>query len=372
MDGAFEPSILTEQLDLGLEIARPLERPPALPRRRGRDLLAGIQLLPEQRLGAFSPLQLEMVVAHWLHENVARRYARVIRFGGPGDKGRDVVGYESAQTDDPWDNYQCKQLTRNLAPGDVWAELGKLIYWTGQGTFSVPRRYTFVAPRGAGPRVHDLLSNVEALRAGLIENWPKHCGGLSALKGIQETIAVFAFPELDLVTGMRIVEDLKDSAIYPVLFGGGLTKPRPPDRPPPEQIAGHELPYIGCLIDAYDDHCPEQIAGADDALTHAEYGPHLRDSRRDFYCAESLREFSKDVLVEPDDFKSLQNEMYHGVKHTAARDFDSGYERVLEVCEQATVVQVSDHPLRSDLNPADRSGMCHQLANDGRLVWKRL
>jgi hypothetical protein len=79
------------------------------------------------------------------------------------------------------------------------------------------------------------------------------------------------------------------------------------------------MPYVGCLVDAYDDHCDQAIQSSDDALSHDTYGEHLRSSRKDFYCAESLREFSKDVLIEPDDFESLQQEIYDGVKYTIDR-----------------------------------------------------
>lgn len=63
--------------------------------------------------------------------------------------------------------------------------------------------------------------------------------------------------------------------------------------------------------------------------------------------------------------------MYDGIKYTVNRDFPSGYDRVLAVCEQAVSTQISDHPLRDALHPADRTGICHQLANDGRVAWKR-
>jgi hypothetical protein len=307
-----------------------------------------------------------------LNDVVARKYARVLRVGGPGDRGRDVVGYDSATSNDPWDNYQCKRYSSKLAPADLWLELGKLVYWVHNGAYSTPRQYTFVAPLGASPKCLDLLQDHEKLRVGLINNWATRCRGLCPLAAIRDAIASFAFPIFDVATAERIVDDLRGTAVFPVLFGGGLTKPRPIDRVPPDEIAAEEIPYVGKLIDAYGEHCTTTpISTAEAALAHETYGPHLRSSRREFYCAESLREFSKDVLIEPDDFSSLQEAVYDGVKYTADRDFPSGYDRVLAVCEQAAAVQVGDHPLSGDLTPADRSGMCHQLANDDRLTWRK-
>jgi hypothetical protein len=349
----------------------PLGEPPALPPRRGSELLSGLALLPEQRIRAFSAEQLELLVKHWLYETVRPRYPRVLVPAGPGDKGRDVVAHESATAEDPWENYQCKQYAKPLTPSDVWSELGKLVFWTSQDAFSVPRRYTFVAPLGCGAQLQDLLRKPEEIRRRLAEAWDTHCGKLCSYQAIETQLANFAFPPMEVLTAGQIVDDLKGSPIYAVLFGGGLTKPRPADSPPPEAIAPNELPYIAALLDAYREHATQPLPTAELALSHDTYGPHLRWSRREFYCAESLHEFSKDVLLAPDDFPGLQQQIHDGITHTVAREFPSGYERVLAVCEQATRVQIDDHPLKGDLRPADRAGICHQLANDGRVAWRR-
>lgn len=268
----------------------PLREPPTLPARRGSDLITGISLMPEQRLKAFAPAELELVVLHWLHEISRGTYKRIVEFAGPGDKGRDVVGYESATAEDPWDNYQCKQYEKKLAPGDIWLELGKLVYWTSKGAFSVPRKYTFVAPRGCGPTVRDLLNNPEKLRKGLLAKWDSHCLSLCGRAEIEPALARFQFPTLAVASTSEIIQGLKGAAIYPVLFGGGLTKPRPADRPPPEEIAAYELPYIGRLVEAYDEHCEQGVTSAAKARSHERYGPHLNEqSPRLLLCRVAAR-----------------------------------------------------------------------------------
>ncbi len=47
---------------------------------------------------------------------------------GPGDRGRDVIGFEHDTAEDPWDNYQCKQYEKKLEPADIYSEIGKLVY----------------------------------------------------------------------------------------------------------------------------------------------------------------------------------------------------------------------------------------------------
>jgi hypothetical protein len=341
-----------------------------LPRKRGSELHGGLPLLPAQRLAVFAPDQLEIVVGYWLNEVVRPKYARIYRYGQSGDKGRDVAGYVSDDSQTPWDNYQCKRYAKSLAPSDLWADIGKLVYWVTEGTYEAPREYTFVSPKGAGAKAAEVLDDAERVRAGLIENWTRYCGGLCSLAEIQESIETFSFPNFRIASGDQIAGDLKNSAVYPALFGGGLTKPRPANQIPPDEIATHELPYIDCLIEAYEDHCHTEVGSADQAREHPMYGAHLVESRRDFYCAESLREFSKDVLIDPDEYVSLQEVVFDGVKYIHAQSFPSGYERVLAVCAQSAAVQVGDHPLGGELTPADRSGICHQLANDGRWRWK--
>lgn len=350
---------------------QPLRAPRPLSPRRGRDLLIGISLPPEKRLQAFSPDDLEILLEHWMHHTLGARYANVAEYAGAGDLGRDRAGFDGPLGTDPWDNYQCKQYGRKLSPGDVYTEIGKLVYHVTRGAYSRPRRYAFVAPKGLSPQALDLLADPEKLREGLKRAWGKRCAKLCPLGDIYADLDAFVFPEFQSITAGQIVDDLKDATVYPYFFGGGLTKPRPPDRLAPEEIADHELPYVQQLVAAYNDHCSAPVTTVQAALGLEPYGAHLRTSRQDFYCAESLREFSKDAFPEPRTFDELQRLVGDGVRHTVARDHPSGYDRVLATCEQATVVQLGDHPLAGEVNPADRSGMCHQLANDDRIRWIR-
>jgi hypothetical protein len=342
---------------------------PALPRRRGYELAVGPPVDPVRRLAGASPEELENIVLYWLHERLEENYDRVVKWGGSGDKGRDVAGY----IDEPesWDNFQCKRLGSKLSPALIWSELGKLVYWTFRGAFEAPRRYVFVSPMGVSAKTREKLEDAEVIRKGLKSNWKKHCADLCDLPEIEKYLADFQFPELDVVDGGQIVDDLNGTPIYSVFFGGGLSKPRPPVTPPPPKIDSHELGYVNALVDAYDDHCDTSVSSPEDAFDHATYGPHLEESRANFYSAECLREFSKDVLVPPDRYEDLQEQLNVGIQPKLAEEYPSGYHRVLAVSGHVTVVQISDHPLRSDLEPADRIGVCHQLANDGRIQWRK-
>jgi hypothetical protein len=54
--------------------------------------------------------QLEAFVREWV--GYKKAYVEVQRFTGPGDMGRDVVGYlTNHRHDGPWHNYQCSWAT---------------------------------------------------------------------------------------------------------------------------------------------------------------------------------------------------------------------------------------------------------------------
>jgi hypothetical protein len=346
-----------------------LAAPRPLPRRRGRELMSGINLVPERKLQALDDEDLERVVEWWVHERTADRYAHVVGHGGTGDKGRDVAGYTVAVGRDPWDNYQCKQYGSRLGPAEVAAEAAKLVFYVNRGDYSCPRKYYFAAPKGISSQATDLISNHDQLRTRLSDRWDKDYGNLCSSADIDGALAEFEFPEFVPVDPSTIIADLRRSSSYPYFFGGGFTKPRPTNKTPPDAIGPEELRYVNELIAAYAEHHGNRLASVESALTHAEYGPDLKGSRQDFYCAESLREFSRDVFPDVDVFAELQQLVHQGIRFTLARGFPNGFDRSLAVREHSTTIELGDHPLAGEVDPADRSGICHQLVNEGAFRW---
>ena len=102
-------------------------------------------------------------------------YAQVQRFTGASDGGMMCGFTDANKLQGVWDNYQCKHYDHALHPGDVWPEIGKLLWYTFNQQFAVPRRYYFVAPRGVGTSLNGYLSNAPELKKALIEGWDKNC-----------------------------------------------------------------------------------------------------------------------------------------------------------------------------------------------------
>ncbi|WP_309252308.1 ABC-three component system protein [Escherichia coli] len=61
--------------------------------------------------------------------------------------------------------------------------------------------------------------------------------------------------------------------------------------------------------------------------------------------------------------------MYHGVIDVCEDYHLSGFARMKETMKHATTIAVTSNPLVTSIKTQDRQGICHQLANDDRLIW---
>lgn len=88
-----------------------------------------------------------------------RKYKNIIRYTGAGDMGLDILCFHTDQFfDGPWDNVQCKRYTCQLQPAQVYVELGKIIYYSFIGAYSVPTNYYVAASKGVGLKLKKLLA----------------------------------------------------------------------------------------------------------------------------------------------------------------------------------------------------------------------
>lgn len=113
---------------------------------------------PQQQLLLYSPDQWEGFVHEWAYYCLKNQYRWVQRFSGSGDRGNDIAGFaDDKRLLGVWDNYQCKHYAHALTRGDIWSELGKVLWYALNGEYRVPRRYYFVAPKGVGTSLAALL-----------------------------------------------------------------------------------------------------------------------------------------------------------------------------------------------------------------------
>jgi hypothetical protein len=327
----------------------------------------------------------EEFTAEWLWARTAPRgeYVDLRRYGGAGDKGLDVVAFTTKNDfDGEWDSYQCKRYGQaGLMPTNIYLELAKLIYYsfTKAPPFNkvhrTPRRHTFVAPHGAGTTLSHLLKNPQLLREKLRENWVTYCQdqlaeGLSVpLEGeLLQYFDAFDFALFGDVTPATLVTEHAATPYHVARFGGGLP-PRPEPDAPPSEPTESESTYVRKMLDAYGDHLGATVDTPTDlSASNPPLRRHFDRQRELFYCAESLKSYSRDTLPEGA-YKGLQDEVYDGVFEVCEKPHPSGYERMREVVQAAGALPIAGHALATVAKNRDKQGVCHQLANEDRVTW---
>jgi hypothetical protein len=332
----------------------------------------GIPIPKIDRLKIFSPGEWEEFTLEWAH-SMRDQYKDVERCGGAGDMGRDVIATDKNDPD-IWDNYQCKHYDNGLTPSDVWLELGKLVYYTFVEAYTYPRFYFFVAPKGVGTKLSNLLKKPDKLKEQLKLQWKEQCEKKITKSEDVELSCEFEkyldgldFSVFKAIQPLTIIEQHSRTRWHAARFGGGLPA-RPDFDAPPEVIASEEVNYVKALLEVYSEVLSKSVAGACDLITHQKYSRHLSNSRTAFYSAEALRTFSRDTLP-PGPFKKLQSLVKAGVADTLDRDHRLMFDRVVAVTGYAELLPITDNPLIERLTILDKKGICHQLVNDGDFGW---
>jgi hypothetical protein len=347
-------------------------------------LLVGSIVPPIDRLKIISPSEYEEIIEEWIFEYLNKEYENVVRVGGAGDKGRDVIALvkDSRDGQEVWDNYQCKHYNGPLAPSQMWVEFGKLCYYSFIGVYTIPRKYYLVSPHGVGGKLYDFILKPQSLKTELIKEWDNHC-----FKKITKTKEVclsgdfkkyvenFDFSIVDVINPIKFIEQYQKTSYFPIRFGGGLNKI--PDRPKnaPEEINQNEMVYVKKLFDAYSSHKKQEINNLNDLKAYKLLWKHFNRQRIYFYQAESLKVFERDSMpYGVHAFEDLKSEVFHGIIDTVYSHYPDGFERVKATTQQARNLVVSGENIFSNfINGNDKSGICHHLANEEELeeevVW---
>ena len=342
----------------------------------------GIPIPPVRLLQVMSPDDWEGFTEEWLSFHRGQgKYRSIRRYSGPADLGLDVVAFTSDNGfDEAWDSYQCKKYGHALHPGDLYAETGKIIYHSFQCTppfnqaCRVPRRHVFVSPLGVGITAGRMLKDPKRLREQVRKKWESHCvPGLGAateapLKDeFLEYFEAFDFSIFEDRTGVELIEDHAQTVFHAVRFGGGLPPRRKPGAPPNEPTDSESL-YLRKLFDAYGDHLGKHVTAQSDL--ESDMRQHYNRQRVLFYSAESLRNFARD-RTPPRTFSSLQDDVYHGIVDVYEAEYGDALKRLRATITTAGLVNVSGNALVGVTKVADKQGICHQLANDDSLTWKK-
>lgn len=181
---------------------------------------------------------------------------------------------------------------------------------------------------------------------------------------LEEIIAEAARPK-----GRRDFSDVCDAVESAI-----RRMPRPTIQTPPDDHAPHEQEYIEALYEAYGDAADLDSFDHSSLANYPEYDEDLKERRIDYFSAESIRcsinELQGTELQ--DQFSVLKSEMYAGVRSTAMKRYDDGFERMLSVMEQAVNAPVTQYILSRSpywINNRIKQGVCHFLVKDRKLRW---
>lgn len=339
-------------------------------------VLFGRTIPPQQQILLYSSEEWEELILEWVHSQRVK-YSDVRRFAGANDMGIDVAGLTGEKSlHGIWDNFQCKHYNKALTPSIASVEIAKILWHSFNKQFVPPRKYYFVAPCGCGTSLTRLLGNPVGLRDYVIKNWDKQCsGGITqkqtiALGGaFRSYVEAFDFSIFSSRTSLEVIDEHRTTPYYAIRFGGGLPD-RPAVLPPPVDLDAKESRYVQQLFDAYSDHTKIEISNLVGLGTRQDLIEHFHRQRELFYHAEALRNFARDT-VPAGTFEDLQSEVHAGVIDVEAAQHHDGYARVNAVTHAAVMLPLTSNALISVVKVQDKKGICHQLANDGRLHWRK-
>lgn len=342
-----------------------------------------IVLEPLRVLRSFNDDQFEQMIEEWQTYYKGKKYKRVMRPAGTGDKGQDIRCTGNGLLEDLY-IFQAKNYNHKLGASDVFPDMAKCCFYTFIGEYKTPIEYKFVSPLGISPDLDKLFADRAQLKKELIDRWNTLCASKInkpnkiLLEGdLLAHVEKFNFAIFGHITPQELVDGIKETCYYTKYFGQ-LNKARPLAVAPPPEIAQNELVYIGKIMDAYDEYLGKHV---EDVNKLKEINPMLWNDfnrhREYFYSAEVLRTFSREVYP-PDSqwFEGVKQEIYHAIIQDIEADAKNGFERLRKVMDRMTSLTVGGANLQTSIPiyVQDRRGLCHHLANDSEheeIRWKK-
>lgn len=357
-------------------MTKPLPLPKGVNRLSNTEILTGNVVPPLERLSIVDEDTYEDMVLEWL-TSYDDKYEKLMRFGGSGDKGIDVIAYTN-YTKKKFELYQCKHYKNPLAPGDAYLEFGKLIYYTLNNDYKCPEKYFFVSPLGIGAKLQRMIDDPLSLKENLIREWDSKCKSkitstkdIPLDKTITDYINAFDFTIVSSIEPIKFIEDYKKTNYFAYRFGGGLQKTRKIISSSPKKISSNEIPYIKNIYDAYSSRLNKPIKSATDFIKEKGLPEHFLRQRNNFYHADSLEQFSRDALPKGNiAFEELKEEILEQIIEVyESTSYIDGVEKMDETIKMAKTGIYTSNPLSGELKSQDKSGICHHLSNESKIKW---
>ena len=341
---------------------------------------AGLPVQPLDRLAQFNDVDFERFTLEWANGYLAKHVPGVYEIqwrGSAGDKGRDIIVWFGPPDVSPrrcW-LYQCKHYESRLGTDTAAVEIGKLLYYTSEGSYPIPEKFWFVTHQGVTNPLQDLLDDSAKLKEFILSNWEKYCSRAITAKvtvalteKLKSYIEAFNFGIFHAKQPHELIVEHSETPYHLTVFGAPLIN-RPPPPTPPSAVAATENGYILQLFSVIAEQLGAPVSATADFSTNPEMWRLFSRSRVTFYSAEGLKELARDQMADASFFETFLQHFADGLFHTYTRDWSSGLCRLQATAQAAQSLQLEAHVLTPHATPNDRQGVCHHLANIGDIIW---
>jgi hypothetical protein len=330
---------------------------------------------PQGRIQLYNDDDWEEFIREWATA-LEPGYVQIKRFGGAGDRGADVAAIRTDRGfEGSWDCFQAKHYSSTLGFSDAGPEMLKVFRSVEAGHWSMPDTYQFLAPRGCGTQLNQLLSQPKNLKKRFLQELhdpDKPLGNGVSANALAATVALATSTDFSMFKSVELLDAValhRTTPYHVERFGSPLAE-RPAHEMPPAGLAPTETRYVEQLLEVYNErHACDDIR-SDNVGEHGDVGEHFRRQREAFYKAESLRVYARDS-VPPGTFERLQDDIHSGVVDVADDTHPDGWTRLTKVLTQVVNLPLDHHTLIQASYLDDRKGICHQLANGDRITWVR-
>ncbi len=318
--------------------------------------------------------------AFWcLKEDGKSKYEDVLHIGGAGDKGVDVIAFVDQKTK-KCDIYQCKHYNHPINRSDIIGEIGKFLYFMWKGEIAIPESYYLMGPEGMSGLFTHIYTDPNKLKKAIQDSWMKDIAGniekgkIHSLEGELETfVESFDYTKFKVYSVNRFLKDLLDCKmrfVYFQYFGFHKEYMHRIKKPTPTELDEYERKYIGHLLAAYND--VDGVSGIDEeSVKSSEFAGHYNRSRDEFWLAESVKKMDEENSPgDKDEFEELKDDMEDYVADTYEQTYKDANQRMRAVTDKSTSMPKKDRIISSELGVRELKGVCFQLSNEDRLIWK--
>ena len=163
-----------------------------------------------------------------------------------------------------------------------------------------------------------------------------------------------------------------DPADQKIHIGGHIIN-LPPELLPPDDIDDEEIPYVNGLLLAYADASGSNPLTKDEiAKLKGKYKDNFVEQRINYYSAVRICRIIRESYANPEEeTKAWKGQTFDYISDTYRDDYPNGYKRLTTVLKKVVDSKTGaaiDHCDRL-IQPKERKGVCHLLANDGVIHW---